>query len=108
MDAFPPGYLKCNIGAAFSMYHIRVGMRIYLRDEFDLFVGDKTTWLQSVMEVRLGEAIALLKALEWIKELGFQDVIFSLDSKTIVDDFNFGVNNLNIEFRLGMPFSSVI
>jgi len=59
------------------MYHICVGMRICLRDEFGLFVRAKTTWLQLVMEVRLGETIALLKALEWpIKELGFQDVIF--------------------------------
>jgi ribonuclease HI len=40
---------------------------------------------------------ALLKALDWIKELGFQDVIFSHGSKTIIDDFNSSVNNFNID-----------
>lgn len=98
MDATPTGgYVKCNIHGAFPMYHNRVGIRMCMHDEFGLFVGDKTIWLQPIMEVSLGEAVALLKALEWIKELGFQDVIFSHGSKTIIDDFNSSVNNFNID-----------
>lgn len=35
-----------------------------------------------------GEALGLLLSIEWVRELDFNDVIFELDAKVMVDDFN--------------------
>lgn len=63
-----------------------VGTR--LRDEFDMFMGAKTIWLQPIMSIDKGEALELLAVMEWVRELEFKKVIVCLDSKVVVDSFN--------------------
>ena len=53
-----------------------------------LFVGAKTLWLEPLMSVRVGEAKALLDAILWSIELGFDRIIFSIDAKYVADSFN--------------------
>jgi len=50
-----------------------------------LFVGARTTWLEPILSVPVGEAKAPFTVICWIKELKFDNVIFTIDSK-IVDD----------------------
>jgi ribonuclease HI len=47
--------------------------------------------------VDIGEALGPYRALQWVIDLGFDDMNFSLDSKVVVDAFNSGSNN-NTEF----------
>jgi len=59
-----------------------------LRDEFSIFIGAKTIWLPPIMSVDMGEALGLLAAMEWVRELEFKKVIFCLNSKGVVDSLN--------------------
>jgi len=65
-----------------------VGIGMCLRDKFGMFIGAKTIWLQPIMSVDIGEALGLLAAMEWLRELEFNKVIFCLDSKREVDSLN--------------------
>jgi len=44
-----------------------------------------------------GETLGLFHGLQWAADMGFDNVDFILDSKTIIDAFNGGSNNI-IEF----------
>lgn len=41
-----------------------------------------------VLSIMLGEAMGISQALQWVTELGFDGIDFSLGSKIIVDSFN--------------------
>ncbi|XP_024628604.1 uncharacterized protein [Medicago truncatula] len=84
----PNSFVKCNVDTSFSQNYNKVGIGICLRDEFGMFIGAKTIWLQPIMSVDIGEASGLLAAMEWVRELEFKKVIFCLDSKGVVDSFN--------------------
>lgn len=56
-----------------------------LQDEDGNFIKSFTIWFNPILIVREGEAMGLLYALCWDKDLGIQNVIFDLDSKTVVD-----------------------
>jgi len=84
----PNSFVKCNVDASFSEHYSRVGIEMCLRDELGMFIGAKTIWLQPIMPVDIGEALGLLAAMEWVRELEFKKVIFCLDSKGVVDSLN--------------------
>jgi hypothetical protein len=86
----PRGFVKCNVDASFSkpLNKVGIGMCYCLRDEFGMYMGAKSMWFQPLMDVRIGEAVGLLSAIEWMQELEFKQVVFSLDAKSIVDSFN--------------------
>ncbi|AET02176.1 glycoside hydrolase family 18 protein [Medicago truncatula] len=51
----------------------------------------------------LGEAMGISQALQWVDELGFDGIDFSLGSKITVDSFNGGIfsnsfHNSTVEF----------
>jgi hypothetical protein len=62
----------------------------------------KTTWLQPMMTFAIGEALGLLAAIDWVKELVFESVILCLDSKGVVESFNSGVCD---DTKLGSIFA---
>jgi hypothetical protein len=64
-----------------------------LRDKFGMFMLAKTTWLQLIMIVEIGEALGLLAAMDWVNKLVFERVIFCLDSKAVVDSFISGARD---------------
>jgi ribonuclease HI len=53
-----------------------------------MFVGAKTVQMYPVMTVDIGEALDKLAAMELVQELAFDQVVFCLDSKKVVDAFN--------------------
>ncbi|MCH98875.1 hypothetical protein A2U01_0019884, partial [Trifolium medium] len=48
----------------------------------------RNAWFKPINQVGVGEDMSLLVAIEWLKEMEFKQVVFSLDSKEIVDAFN--------------------
>lgn len=47
-------------------------------------------WSSPSCSVDLGEAMSLSQVLQWVAELGFDGMDFSIDSKIVVDAFNGG------------------
>lgn len=48
-----------------------------------MFMGAKTIWLQPIMSIDKGEALELLAAMKWVRELEFKKIIVCLDSKVV-------------------------
>jgi len=51
-------------------------------------VKDITSWSAPLLDVPEGEALGLLYAIRWAKKHNFNNVIFELDSKRVVDSFH--------------------
>lgn len=79
------GRYKCNLDASFSSEQNKVGIGICIRDEHDSFVLARTDWLYPPVDVDIGEALGLLTALQWLRDLQLQNVDFEVDSKSVVD-----------------------
>ena len=82
------GLLKYNVDASFSSHSNKVGIDICIRDEMGLFVGARTTWLEPILYVLVGETKTVLTAICWTKELEIDNVIFTADSKIVSDASN--------------------
>jgi len=59
-----------------------------------MFLGVNTLWLQPILNVKEGEVSGLLASIDWMHELEFNKVIFTLDSKSVVDSLNLPANNI--------------
>ncbi|PNY04704.1 cytochrome p450 [Trifolium pratense] len=70
------------------------------RDKFGIFMGVRTLWLQPVLTVAIEDALGLLAMIDWPKELAFENVIFSLDSKGVVDSLYSDVRDATKLYRL--------
>jgi len=55
----------------------------------DTFVHAKTEWFEPKCDVHIGEALGLLSARHWVHELQLGPIDFELDSKKVVDNFNY-------------------
>ncbi|XP_058776277.1 uncharacterized protein LOC131650592 [Vicia villosa] len=77
------GRLKCNIDASF--FHNKVGIGACIRDDTGQFIVARTEWFSPCTDVAIGEALGLLKTLNWVHELGFDNMNFELDAKRVVD-----------------------
>jgi len=74
-----------------------------------MFMGANALWFQPITHVSIGEAMCLLSAIEWMQALNFKHVIFSLDSKIIVDSFNSSLLSFYPDIiALCYPFSNKI
>ncbi|PNX87003.1 cytochrome p450 [Trifolium pratense] len=63
------GRYKCNIDASFSAQQNRVGLGMCIRDDEGRFVLAKTMWISPICSVDLGEALRLIHAINWVREL---------------------------------------
>jgi len=90
-----PGRYKCNVDASFSNSLNKVGIDVCIRDEEGLFVLAKTEWFAPIVDVDLGEAMGLLTAMQWVKDLHLLNMDFELDSKTVVDSVYGGRNGVS-------------
>ncbi|XP_058742492.1 uncharacterized protein LOC131614986 [Vicia villosa] len=77
------GRFKCNIDAAFS--HNKVGFGACIRDELGNFIVARTEWFSPCTDVVIGEALGLLKAVNWAHDMGYDNMDFELDAKRVVD-----------------------
>ena len=103
------GRMKCNIDASFPNNENKIGIGICIRDEEGVFVIARTKCLTPKCDVHIGEALGLLRALQWVHELHLGPIEFELDSKKVVDSFGankhdsteFGaiINNCKIMFN---------
>ncbi|XVF47134.1 hypothetical protein PTKIN_Ptkin03bG0084800 [Pterospermum kingtungense] len=84
----PTAVLKCNIDVAIfaDLGAMRHGM--ILRDDKGEFVLAKSMMSDGIYAVKEGEAIGLFHAIRWVIDLGYDRVIFELDSKLVVDAIN--------------------
>ena len=78
------------MNAAFSHDRDRVDIGICICDCDDQgsYVLAHTQWLSPLLDVDEGEAMGLLFALRWVKELQLNNVSFEFDCKRMVDNFN--------------------
>ncbi|XP_039685651.1 uncharacterized protein [Medicago truncatula] len=93
-----PGRFTCNVDASLSQAQNRVGIGVCIRDEEGCFVLAKTEWMTPLLDVELGEALGLLSAMHWVRDLQLGIVDFELDSKSVVDSLygsTSGVSNFS-------------
>jgi len=81
-----PGRYKCNVDAFFCDTSNRVGIGMCIRDAEGAFVLARIEWFSPVVDVDIGEAIGLLKAMEWARDLHLLNIDFEVDSKVVVDN----------------------
>ena len=79
------GRYKCNIDAAFSNSLNRTGIGICIRDHDGSFVLAKMLTHPCFLLVDVGEALGLFSALQWLRDMQFDNVDFETDSKLTVD-----------------------
>jgi hypothetical protein len=63
------GRYKCNVDASFSKSLNKVGLGMCIRDDEGRYVLAKTEWITLVLDVDMGEALGMLSALQWDREL---------------------------------------
>jgi len=80
-----PDKFKCNVDASFSQARNRVGIDVCIRDDEGRYVLAKTEWMSLLLGVDLGEALGLLSAMYWVRDLQLGIMDFELDSKIVVD-----------------------
>ena len=94
-----PGRYKCNVDASFCKATNIVGIGMCIRDDEGAFVLARTEWFSPIVDVDIGEAIGLLKAMEWTRDLHLLNVDFEVESKTVVDSIygkQIGVSDFSV------------
>jgi hypothetical protein len=84
----PPGWIKCNVDAAFSNREGRTTISSSVRDSGGRFLFGQTKNYNSQMSIMEGEGLALLEAIILITSQGLNNVIFESDSHSIVNAVN--------------------
>jgi hypothetical protein len=79
------GRLKCNTYASFSNSLNIVSFGACIRDASGNFVIARTEWMKPILDVDLGEALGLLSAMLWARELNLVNMDFETDSKVVAD-----------------------
>ncbi|XP_058758252.1 uncharacterized protein LOC131631477 [Vicia villosa] len=79
----PSSWLKCNSDASFSSN--KVGICVCIRNDEGMFITAQTKWFSPITDVDTGEALGLLAAINWVLDLGYDNVVFESDSKSVVD-----------------------
>ncbi|XVF79900.1 hypothetical protein PTKIN_Ptkin15bG0027800 [Pterospermum kingtungense] len=77
------GYLKCNCDAALFKETGKLGIGMVLRANDGQFIACKTLTLISLPPVREAEVFGLLKGIEWIRSLAYNNVIFEIDALNV-------------------------
>ncbi|GAU46456.1 hypothetical protein TSUD_402230 [Trifolium subterraneum] len=80
------GRYKCNIDASFSPMSNKVCIGMCIRDTNGCFVAARTEWMEPILDVDIGEAMGLLRALNWMNEIQLTNVDLEMDCKRVVDN----------------------
>ncbi|XP_043813716.1 uncharacterized protein LOC122723877 [Manihot esculenta] len=75
----PHGWIKANIDASLSLQRGSIGFGCVIRKDDGSFVAARAGSFYSQMDAKCAEAIAFREALSWIKECGWDRVLFELD-----------------------------
>ncbi|KAJ1408181.1 Ribonuclease H-like superfamily [Sesbania bispinosa] len=84
---YPPqnGKVKCNVDAALFQDNNSYGVGLCVRDEKGNFIKAKIFYHSGTPPARKAEALGVLDALRWLRELGLQAVDLELDCKEVVE-----------------------
>ncbi|GAU26189.1 hypothetical protein TSUD_354110 [Trifolium subterraneum] len=63
----------------------KVGIGMCIRDTNGCFVAARTEWMEPILDVDIGEAMGLLRALNWMNEIQLTNVDLEMDCKRVVD-----------------------
>lgn len=77
------GRYKCNVDAAFSESTDILGIGICIKDANGAFVLARADWFSPIIDVDTKEALGLLQAMEWVRDLQLVNMDFEVDSKQI-------------------------
>ncbi|XP_043813957.1 uncharacterized protein LOC110609368 [Manihot esculenta] len=77
----PHGWIKANIDASLTLQRGSVGFGCVIRKDDGSFVAARAGSFYSQMDAKCAEAIAFREALSWIKECGWDRVLFELDAQ---------------------------
>ena len=61
-----------------------MGLGMVLRDDAGCFLDCSTLKFEGFYNVKEGEAMGLPEALSWVKNMGYQKVVYELDAKMVV------------------------
>ena len=84
----PHGWIKANIDASLSLQRGSVGFGCVIRKDDGSFVAARAGSFYSQMDAKCAEAIAFREALSWIKECGWDRVLFEFDAQVLVMSVN--------------------
>jgi ribonuclease HI len=59
-----------------------------IRDDEGWYLLARTLWITPPCTTEVGEALGLLHTIQWVHDLRFDNVDFTLDSKKVVDNFH--------------------
>ena len=93
----PPSFVKCNSDAAFFSDRGETSLNIVLHDKSGVLLAYKMLKLPGLPAVKECEALALLKAISLMRTLGYNQVLFEIDSQMIVNALAYEPHN-NTEF----------
>jgi len=79
------GRFKCNVDAYFFVSLNKVGFGACIRDAEGNYVIGRTDCLTPLLDVEMGEAIGLLYAMHWVKDLNLVNMDFETDSKVVAE-----------------------
>lgn len=84
----PLGFLKCNVDAGFHNDLNVTSMGCCIRDAQGHVVAAHTSWSVPTLRVKEGEALALLTSLQLAAQMQYNNFIFELDCKCVVEDIS--------------------
>ena len=84
----PQGWIKVNIDASLNSQRSSLGFGCVVRDANGRFIAAKAGCFCSQMEVKCAEAVAFREALSWIKECGWDRVLFESDAQVLIVSIN--------------------
>ncbi|XP_075494869.1 uncharacterized protein LOC142532458 [Primulina tabacum] len=97
----PDPSMKCNVDAALFNEQRATGFGTVVRDSTGKFMVSKICVTSGLFDVKEAEALALLDAIQWTSSLELQDVIFEMDSETVVK----AIRTRNVDYT---EFGSII
>lgn len=74
-----------NVDVAFPSEIQAIAFGMCIRDEHGRVVHARTSWVPMRLDIKEGEAMGLLEAINWALQLNLHNVIFELDGKIVVD-----------------------
>jgi ribonuclease HI len=83
-QAPPQGIFKCNVDAGLHVVSRRTSAGWCVRDFRGYYVLGGSSWIHGICSSNVGEALALLGAMQELQQRGFHNVIFETDAHNIV------------------------
>ncbi|XP_026396317.1 uncharacterized protein LOC113290950 [Papaver somniferum] len=92
----PENWLKINIDASFYSQNSNAGFALIVRDHAGIFVA-AMAYSARARDVNQAESLILLKALQWINLMKYQNVIVEGDNRSVVNCCNGRVEDFQWE-----------